>query len=91
MNVGDKYRFVGIADIEQSIAFGPWSKGGECEGKIVEVQEIAAMAGNYPIEIALCDEDEVEWPDNWSPEQRRFAVAEKELLPLEAKPIDHWR
>jgi len=91
MNVGDRYKFIGIPDEGDHAAFGPWGRGGECEGKVVEVQEIAAMAGNYPIEIALWDENEVEWPDDWSSEQRRFAVAEKELLPLESKPIDHWR
>ena len=90
MNVGDKYKFLGILDEANHAAFGPWNKGGECEGMVVEVQAISEDNGNYPIEIALWEEDSVEWPDNWTSEQRRFAVAKEELLPLEAKPINHW-
>lgn len=91
MNVGGKYRFIGILDKANYAGFGPWNKGGECEGKVVEVQSVVGIAGNFPITIALCNEDEVEWPDNWSPDQRRFAVSKEELRPLETKPIDHWR
>ena len=89
MQVGDKYRFLGVN--EDSPSFGPWTKGGECEGKIVEIQHYSDTSLTYPIEIMLFDEGEVEWPEDWNENARRFAVSANELAPVEAKPIAHWR
>jgi len=91
MNVGDKYKFLGIKELDNHGSFGPWGRGGACVGLVVEVQAVQPNSGSYPIEIMLFDEEAIEWPEHWSSEARRFAVSEDELAPIEAKPIDHWR
>lgn len=87
MKMGDLYRYRGIDS--KGSSFDPWGKGGQCEGKIVEIQAIAQF-GIYPIEISLYQQEEVDWPLLWEEADKRFAVARDELIPLTPRPLVDW-
>lgn len=87
MKIGDLYKYKGIDGEDES--FGPWKKGGQCEGKVVEVQTINEF-GPYPIEIRLLLQEEVDWPSFWGEAEKRFAVRREEITPLVQKTLADW-